>query len=56
MTEGERMKFEKHPVGQNVLYLRQGVALVRRLDDEAYRRSAREPFRGGVGSQLRGDS
>jgi len=47
------MKLEEHPAGQNVLYLRQGVALLRRLDDEAYRRSPGGPFRGGVGSQLR---
>ena len=47
------MKLVAHPVGQNVRYLRQGVALVRRLDDEAYRRSPGGPFRGGVGSQLR---
>jgi len=47
------MNLDEHPAGENIYYLRQGIELIGRLDEELYTRSAGAPFRGGVGSQLR---
>jgi uncharacterized damage-inducible protein DinB len=47
------MNQEQHPAGDNIVYLRQGIELIERLDDEAYTAIPDGPFRGGVGSQFR---
>jgi len=46
------MRPEDRLAADNVLYLEQGVDLVRRLDDERYR-DAPDGLRGGVGAQFR---
>lgn len=47
------MSFEGHPAGENIVYLRQGIELIRELDDDQFTGGPEGPFRGGVGSQLR---
>jgi uncharacterized damage-inducible protein DinB len=44
---------EQHPAEANIHYLKQGMALIRRLGDEAYAECPDHPFRGGVGAQFR---
>ena len=47
------MNLEEHPAGENIFFLRQGIELIRRLDDDRYTACPGVPFRGGVGSQFR---
>ena len=47
------MDFARHPAADSIGYLRQGAALIRRLDDELFTRGAGGNFHGGVGSQFR---
>jgi len=47
------MQPEAPPAGENIRFIRQGIELIRRLDDESYTRSLGVSFRGGVGAQFR---
>ncbi len=47
------MSPELQPTAGNVSFLEQGIRLIRRLDDEQFRKASAGPFRGGVGSQFR---
>ena len=47
------MSLEQHPASDSIGYLRQGAALIRRLDDDLFTRAPDKRFRGGVGGQFR---
>jgi uncharacterized damage-inducible protein DinB len=47
------MSSDTRPAGANIHYLKQGAELIRRLDDATFGTCEQNPYRGGVGAQIR---
>ena len=47
------MNLDRHPAGESIHFLKQGIELIGQLDDRLFTQCPGGPFRGGAGSQFR---